>query len=374
MMRNEITALLDKPSLMDAFVNAARTKRLPIALFGCGNAIKYAFGFLRLHGLQASMLLDNDPVKIGSSVEGLTVTGVDEFFRRASGYLVLIVPQDLSVIDRMRRQLDGVLPGENVHSFDFIDFMIYHSIQTEASFRAFAVKNVEGLSWLYESLNDDRSRKTLVGFMTGRLTGDYRAYAEIFAPDNYFVSGIVILTDEEVFVDCGAFDGDTVKELIKRKPRFKKIIAFEADGANCSRLNSYIAENKLANIVVHHNAVWNEKATITFDPSEDMLSRVGGGGGTRVEAVRLDDVLDEKVTQIKMDIEGAEYEALQGAAAVIRRDTPRLTISVYHKYQDVVRIPQLIRSISPGYEFYLRHHSPFGAELVLYAINRRGNR
>jgi len=79
-------------------------------------------------------------------------------------------------------------------------------------------------------------------------------------------------------------------------------------------------------------------------------------------------VSDEPVTYIKMDIEGAELNALKGAANTIKKNKPRLAICVYHKPEDILEIPVFLSELVPSYQFYLRHHSQYYIETVLYAV------
>lgn len=81
----------------------------------------------------------------------------------------------------------------------------------------------------------------------------------------------------------------------------------------------------------------------------------------------LDDVADTKIGLIKMDIEGAEFDALHGAKHVIQRDRPHLAICVYHKRGDMPAIMEYLHSLVPEYRFWLRHYGPLTYETVLYA-------
>lgn len=369
-MESILKNLLLKESMIDSFVNDVKRKNFPIALFGCGNALQYAFSFLELKDLRPAILIDNDEKIIGTKINGLMVHSFDCFMQMQGDFVVLIVTQNLVIINQIKDQLAGIISSGNVYSFDFIHFMIYNQIQTEKTFKEFAEKNIDSLIWLYNNLEDEKSKETLIGFISGRITSDYHYYNEIFVKDNYFVEGIVSLSAEEVFIDCGAFNGDTIREFIKKTKSNCKIHAFEADVSNFKLLESYIKENGIPNISVYNNAVWNKKTTITFDTAGDMLSRVCCDGFVTVQAVALDDLINEPVTHIKMDIEGAEYEALEGAKTIIATYKPKLTVCVYHKYEDITRIPLLIMKIEPKYKLFLRHHMPCGAELILYAIPR----
>ena len=92
-------------------------------------------------------------------------------------------------------------------------------------------------------------------------------------------------------------------------------------------------------------------------------------GKETIEAASIDQMCGlEKVTFIKMDIEGSEREALKGAERVILRDKPRLAICVYHKWEDLYEIPMMVKRMAPEYRLYLRHHSDTAMETVLYAV------
>lgn len=367
-MKNFLIELLNQESLLDKFTTQATESRLPIALCGCGYALKLALEFLRLFNLNPSIIIDGDRNKQGTVIEGYYVKSYDDLVLNPAEHLILITPQDLTAISEIKSALANICITENIFSFDFINYTIYHGIQSEKSFKDFALKNIDSLIWLHENLCDEKSKTTLAGFISGRVTSDYAYYNKIHVGDNYFVDGIVNLTDDEIFVDCGAFVGDTIQDLIKRVGKYNTIYAFEADTENCALLNKYIADMKLENIRVFQNAVWNTNTVISFEQNSNMLSRVGTSEQNPVKAVRLDDVVTTPVTHIKMDIEGSEYEALCGAENLIRTFKPKLTICLYHKYEDLTRIPTLIKKFIPEYKLFLRHHTPFGGELILYAV------
>ena len=111
---------------------------------------------------------------------------------------------------------------------------------------------------------------------------------------------------------------------------------------------------------------------MAFDDAIPLGSHIAlqdaGSSGKRVEVVRLDDAVDDGVTYIKMDIEGAELNALAGCQETIRTNRPKLAICVYHRPSDYFEIPRLIHLMRPDYRLYLRQHSPFNIDTVLYAV------
>lgn len=120
------------------------------------------------------------------------------------------------------------------------------------------------------------------------------------------------------------------------------------------------------------------KAVSSESGKKVAFSRMGAGsresakGEIEVETLSIDDLVEgeglQRVDFIKMDIEGAETRALNGAARTIRRFRPKLGISVYHSVSDLIFLPQLVKEIEPSYRLYLEHHSVHAEETVLYAV------
>lgn len=123
----------------------------------------------------------------------------------------------------------------------------------------------------------------------------------------------------------------------------------------------------LENIRIHNNAAWDKKENIYFD-DDGSGSAAKENGSLSVDGISLDELFpDADVTFVKMDIEGSEMKALEGAKNTIISKKPRLAIYIYHKPWDVVEIPAYILSLVPDYRFYIRHYSSKMWETVLYA-------
>ena len=172
-------------------------------------------------------------------------------------------------------------------------------------------------------------------------------------------------------MDCGAFNGDTVEQFINWcGGNYDKIFAVEADPVNFAELEKFIDAKNYKNVVPVNCGVWNEKTTLTFSDSNNTGSAISGSGNIKIDTDTIDNITGgEKISFIKMDIEGAELEALQGAAETIKKFKPTLAICAYHKAEDLITLPQFIKSLNPDYKLYLRKHTlAIDTELVLYAI------
>ncbi len=186
----------------------------------------------------------------------------------------------------------------------------------------------------------------------------------------YFDELFLPHAEEEVFVDIGCLNGETARNFITwAGGKYRHIYCFEADPNNARDCREKMKDLlSVGKVTLVEKAAAAHAGILSFQSCGNGCSKLGDGD-IKVETVSLDDALaGTKPTFIKMDIEGGEYEALKGAARLIREQHPKLAISVYHLPADIFDIPALILSYYPDYKFYLRHYSPFVEETVLYAI------
>ncbi len=214
-----------------------------------------------------------------------------------------------------------------------------------------------------ELWTDDASRREYLAQIRWRLHFDFEGLGKPASGPMYFRDEFHQPNEHEVFVDCGAYDGDTVRSFMRHSDgRFRKIYAFEPDPANFEKLSAIPA------IVAKQAAVGRTNGLVSFSAGAGEASSVGTGE-SEVECVALDQYLAaEKPTFIKMDIEGFEPEALAGATNIIARDSPHLAVCVYHAQEHLWKIPLQIHSYNPGYKFYLRPHLYHVWDLVCYAV------
>ena len=185
---------------------------------------------------------------------------------------------------------------------------------------------------------------------------------------NQYFDDFIKFTKDEIFVDGGCFDCATSFEFANRCPDYKEIIAFEPDKNNYEICIKKASQTSLENITIYNYGLWDSHTTLSF-VEEGTESRVTDDGLISIETETIDTVLKEKkVTFIKMDIEGAELNALMGARETIVKCRPKLAISIYHKLNDIVEIPLYINSLVSGYKFYIRHYDTCTFETVFYAI------
>jgi len=218
--------------------------------------------------------------------------------------------------------------------------------------------------------SDDASRSEYLAQLRWRLLGEFDDLYRPVRHAMYFPLQLCPLTDHEVFVDCGAYDGDSVRSFLAQpKKSFRRIYSFEPDPVNFSKLEREVSlRPERESITLQRAAVGAFTGTVTFSGDGNEASSVGKGDMV-VDCVALDEALSgTQPTYIKMDIEGAELDALNGARKIIHQYSPVLAICSYHVQDHLWRIPLLIQSINPNYSFFLRPHLVEGWDLVCYAI------
>lgn len=198
--------------------------------------------------------------------------------------------------------------------------------------------------------------------------------ATTFLLEQYRYKDVVNVSKDDVCIDCGACLGDTAIWMTMQGA--KEVHSFEIDKDNIKCLKKTVAERG-ANVKIVQKAVSDQAGgTIYYVRNKENI-----GGGTvsskelpnsyPVEVCTLDNYCREnKIVPdfIKMDIEGAETSALNGARGVIARYSPKLAICIYHSWEDRFNIPILINEINPNYKMFLKKSHPFAETVLLCTI------
>lgn len=228
--------------------------------------------------------------------------------------------------------------------------------------------NEEKFVETFQMLEDELSKETMIQYLNGHIKLSTFPMEKV--RDNspqYYNKDIIKLSDEEVFVDCGAFDGDSILQFVQETSgKYKKIIALEPDEKMLEKLYDNISNLEKTRVL--KVGAYNQAGKIGFS-AENCGTISSQNIDYYINVDMLDNVIpEENVTFLKMDIEGAELSALEGAQKIIRKNRPTLAICVYHKAEDLITIPQFIKNLVPEYKLYLRGYFDYCSEVVLYAV------
>lgn len=230
--------------------------------------------------------------------------------------------------------------------------------------------NKPDYDWVRSIFSDQESTDTFDKIMNFRLNARIESLKEFnYRINDQYFEAFLNLQAGEVFVDVGGFDGFTTCEFVKRCPSYSAVHFFEPNERNLSLANQNISSFK--NINVHKMGLFDKKTTLSFDPEKGSASKISESGIEIINVDLLDDVVSEKTTFIKLDIEGVEMAALRGMKNHILKFHPKIAIAVYHKPSDFREIPTYILGIRNDYNVYLRHYTEGWTETIMYFIPKK---
>lgn len=227
----------------------------------------------------------------------------------------------------------------------------------------------EQIDSVFSLLEDDKSKKVFSTLIEIRKTGDIQLLNDIlFDNIQYFDKDVWHFSNDEILLDVGAFTGDTILEFLKFTDyKYKKIIAMEANSETFNILKNTISQNNIKDVELYNLGALDKACEVNFS-NEEGRSTISDNGSQIIKMDTLDSLfMDTPITLIKMDIEGAEQQALIGAKNLIQKYKPKLAICIYHKTEDLYKIPLMIKEILPEYKLQMRHYGCTLDETVIYA-------
>jgi len=352
-----------------------------IVLVGAGELGRKALHGLRGQRIEPLAFADNNPDLWGKAVDGLGVVSPEEAARRFATQAVFVVTiyNGSPVRGQLRRLRCPMIVPFAYLFWKYPEVFLPHGgLALPDEIHGMAEEVRQGLSlWA-----DESSRGEFLAQLKWRYLLDFDALpAPLSVDDIYFPEDLVAPLPDEFYVDCGAFDGDSVKRFIERRDSaFRRVVAIEADPKNYLRLQETIEAlpgDIRDKIALRPLAVGKEAGLIHFEAQGTAGSSAKPGGSVEVKCARLDEILrGDDPTFIKMDIEGAELDALHGADEIIKRAIAAWAICAYHRPDHLWSIPAFIQAQSGAFDFYLRRYAEECWELVCYAIpkSRRGGK
>jgi FkbM family methyltransferase len=349
----------------------------PIVLFGAGNLGRRTLSGLRRAGIEPLALADNDPKKQGALL-GLKVLSpreaADAHGRTAVFVVCIWNAAGSHRFAQTRRQLEDlgctrIAPFVILywkHPQELLPYLFWDLPHRMMASREALLRTM--LLW-----SDETSKSEFVAHVRARAQGDLAALPEPLAGCDYSPPGVFRFLPDEVFVDCGAYTGDTIQELFLDARRgFAHVHALEPDPGTFGTLRQRVLglpSEVRTRITLHELAASYGRHEARFAADGTEAAAFSSSGSITVSCAPLDEVLrDSAPTFIKMDIEGAEKDALRGASHLIRTHRPVLALCLYHCPGDLWEIPLLVDSIAPGYRFFLRSHLAEGFQHVCYAV------
>ncbi len=340
-----------------------------LCLFPCGVGSRFLINYLKSMDIVPDFISDNNREKLVGDIEGIPCITVDDLWRAQKDDVTILVES---------LQYQEIKKGLECRGFTNIQRIYFGKEQASEWLN----HNLDSFSSLYldllNLLGDERSKDVVDTILSSWIMNDIsdNHFEQIYDKDQYFDSDIIQLSTEESFVDCGAYTGDTTDTFLEHIPEFRgSIYQFELDPdiyqSLCRNMEKY---KNIINIKHFPFGTAEKEAEIELEVgnrSSHVMATGGGQNSVKGKIIALDDLLErDKITFIKMDIEGSEWDALHGARRIIQEQKPILAVCLYHKPEDLFRIPKYMKKLVPDYDIYIRHYTDMLWETVCYAVAR----
>ena len=230
--------------------------------------------------------------------------------------------------------------------------------------------HAEEIQAVYDLLSDDMSKRVFAECINFKISGKISLLPPVTTPKSEVLENILDFSDREIYMDLGAYDGDTAFEFADAvNNKFDRIYAVEPSGKNYKKLIKNLEQRGDERIIPLNVAVWSEDTLIPFAERAGRQASFVSSSENKKEAKSVDSILSgEPCTYIKMDVEGAEREAIKGMERTIKQYAPKIAMSLYHKTPDFFELPLLVHKLNPDYKLFIRHQPYIPAwETNLYA-------
>lgn len=320
----------------------------PIVVYGMGNAAEKIIDTMEKYGARVSDIFASDEFVRGHSFLGYKVMKYSEICEKYDDFVVV-----LGFATRLDNVLDRIKEINRHHSVFAPDIPVAGGGLFTINY---VTENEEKFDFVYNLLADEESKRVYLDIINFKISGKVEYLFNTFCDKNQVYKEILRLTDNESIVDLGAYDGDTIKEFTDfTGGKYNHIFALEPDEKNYKKLVRNT--EGMDNIDTFNMGAWNKKDTLIFDKKAGRNSRLSSSG-VPVNVTDLDSLISSPVTMIKMDIEGAELKALDGARKTIKKYKPKLYVCAYHRNEDLFALPIKINELYDGYKIKFRH-SPY---------------
>ncbi|MCC8069177.1 MAG: FkbM family methyltransferase [Ruminococcus sp.] len=342
----------------------AETK--PIYIYGMGDGAVKILNVFKEYNIKIAGIFASDEFVRGHSFMGFKVMKLSEVEAICNDFVIVLAfavgrnPMYNNIVELSKRHtlyapdvpvvVDGTLFT--------LDYCKKHEYELET---------------VYNILEDEKSRQTFSDVINFRISGKIEYLLNSTATKEEVFTDILKLSQDETYLDLGAYNGDTILEFLNAVDyRYNRIIGLEPNAKNFRRLTKNTSNIK--NLDIYNYASWDTEQTLLFSSGAGRMSTIRNNATNKVKEVKgipadsLFSKLDTLPTFLKMDVEGAENHAIVGSQKIIKNGC-KLAISLYHRNEDIFAIPLQIKELNPNFKFYIRKQLYIPAwETNLYCV------
>lgn len=342
-MKKIISILKNEQSVWQTLQNCKK----PVVLYGMGDGADKVLSAFEKYNIKVSGVMASDDFVRGQSFHGFTVKKESVLAQELGDFTVA-----LCFASQLSEVMDYIKSVASRHTTLVPSVPVFGNVLFDDEF---IENNKSDIENAYNLLADDLSRKVYENVLLFYYTGRIELLDEITTDKDEAFNEILKLGSNETYVDLGAYNGDTIDEFLHYAGSdYRKIIAFEPNEKNFRKLQAHCID--IQNIDLWQLGAYNKNTVLEFNNKAGRNSAICSEG-VKTQVAAVDTILcGMAATYIKADVEGADFETLEGMKNTLKNFKPRLNFSAYHRFEDIFRLPLLIKQINPDYKIYLRHH------------------
>ncbi len=341
-----------------------KAEQRPIFIYGMGDGAAKIMSAFERFGIPVAGIFASDAFVRGHSFAGFRVHKLSEIEEQVEDPVIVLAfaagyPELVDYIRALSKRHTLYVPDVPVIGGGLFDYQ-------------YCMAHLQELNEVYRSLADDESRRVYLNVIQFKISGDMRYLDDVTASTDDIYKKILRPTRGESYVDLGAYNGDTIRELLHYTGQhYSRIWAVEPDKKNHKKLAAFVEGNAMHRIHLYQCAAWCKDTELPFSAKSGRQSVLAAGENAELMPARCVDTLlgGAPASLIKMDVEGYEREALWGASRTIAHHRPKLAVAMYHRNEDIFELPLLVKRLCPAYKLYVRHRLYIPAwETNLYAV------
>lgn len=340
--------------------NTLKNSGVPILIYGTGDGCEKVLDAFKKHDIKCSGIFSSDDFAKERKFRGFDVMSLSQAESRYDTFAIASafgtsLPDIMTRIEDLAKRHTLVFPSTSV-------------IGDEMFSKEGFLERFDDAQKVYEMLADDMSREVFKAVISFKITGDISHLRAVFSTPDEVYKNILRLDGNEIYVDAGAYTGDTIEEFLDRTDgAYERIYALEPNRKNFRKcLKNTIA---LENIFLYNSPAWSDDCFLNFTSGAGRQQQVSESGA-KVWARSIDSILDgRRATYIKYDVEGADAAAIRGSERTIKKYSPKICTALYHRAYDMLNIPLLLNGYLPKSKFYIRQYPYYPAwETNLYIV------
>jgi|GEM_PF-1978413 len=361
-----IEKLLDEPNQQRVLLAQLKASSKPVVIYGAGVYAYVLKRFLELNGIKIQAAMVDAIYLAQQAFADLPVVSTEDYTGQLENcHIIVGITNYPPILEKLKQ-----LGASDVHVVDIPDYL---NMPCAFMDRQFVIQNSGNFDQAFGLLEDELSRQTYVAAINTKISENLAHIAPCVRLDNlYFPSSEFSPGNHESFLDVGGFTGDTIKEFHQVKHgAYNKIISLEPGDKNFLELQRTVADLHIPRVTAIKVGAWHEKSVLRFTTKAMHIdNEVSETGASEIQVDTIDAILQQlssAISLIKLDINGAEYNALSGARQSINKYRPNIVVRL-HKKEDFYRLPILLKEIAPDMKLYLRQRNYMSMMLIMYGV------